>query len=359
MSLRLISIANEACWRSGIIEPGWLSAQWLTGAFRSKVIPLALFQRKFDEFVDLRERPLIQVSAPREDYGKSELTTFFENPVGWRVKAVWQARGSRDDGKSRNRPRFAGSGDPVPNPNYRFSDLNTDRVTLISGPNPRVPLPKSRRGSISKPKVRNSKSTFPHGRLQRIQHHGEASRHVRCGERPGGVEDEREIGRRECVGGCQGIPDGVVAREIESKLNEKVLKALRARLLDQSDAPGWKPWTSVSEGSTTPGAPVTAVEIGPIASRVVLRRSPWRGLHDGGECSGSGLGPWASVSEGRARRARPSPPWRPVKNRVALFLADPNGGVYTAAGSARHAAWDAGRACRKAAPCPAHTSAPW
>jgi len=42
---------------------------------------------------------------------------------------------------------------------------------------------------------------------------------------------------------------------------------------------GWRPWTSVSEGSSTPGAPITAVVIG--------------------------------------------------QDRVALFVADPNGGVYT------------------------------
>jgi hypothetical protein len=34
------------------------------------------------------------------------------------------------------------------------------------------------------------------------------------------------------------MPDGVVAREIEGTLNDKVLKALQERLQDQEEKPG-------------------------------------------------------------------------------------------------------------------------
>ena len=61
---------------------------------------------------------------------------------------------------------------------------------------------------------------------------------------------------------------------------------LRQRLRASAEA-GWALWSSVSEGRSTPGAPITAVVTG--------------------------------------------------QNRVALFLANPNGGIYTTSGSAEAA----------------------
>ena len=90
----------------------------------------------------------------------------------------------------------------------------------------------------------------------------------------------------------------------------------------------WHPWSGVSEGRATPGAPVTAV---PWGQRIALFvADPNGGVYTTGGSQG-GFGPWASVSEGRTTPGAPvtAVPWG---QRIALFVADPNGGVYTTGG---------------------------
>ena len=91
----------------------------------------------------------------------------------------------------------------------------------------------------------------------------------------------------------------------------------------------WGPWASVSEGRSTPGAPITAV---PWGQRIALfLADPNGGVYTTGGDPQGGFGPWASVSEGRSTPGAPitAVPWG---QRIALFLADPNGGVYTTGG---------------------------
>ncbi len=89
------------------------------------------------------------------------------------------------------------------------------------------------------------------------------------------------------------------------------------------------PWTSVSEGSTTPGGMVTAVLWG---KRIALfLADPNGGVYTTGGDPQGGFGPWARVSEGNTTPGGmvTAVPWG---QRIALFLADPNGGVYTTGG---------------------------
>ena len=92
---------------------------------------------------------------------------------------------------------------------------------------------------------------------------------------------------------------------------------------------GGNPWTSVSEGQTTPGAPVTAVPWGQRFALFVA--DPNGGVYTTGGDPQGGFGPWASVSEGRTTPGAwvTAVPWG---QRFAVFVADPNGGVYTTGG---------------------------
>jgi hypothetical protein len=92
---------------------------------------------------------------------------------------------------------------------------------------------------------------------------------------------------------------------------------------------GFGPWGGVAGGAggrTTPGAPVTAV---PWRNRIaVFLADPNGGIYTAVGDPQAGFGPWASVSEGRSTPgARVTVvPWG---DRIAVFLADPNGGIYT------------------------------
>jgi Fibronectin type III domain len=91
----------------------------------------------------------------------------------------------------------------------------------------------------------------------------------------------------------------------------------------------WGPWASVSEGRSTPGALVTAV---PWGERFALfLTDPNGGVYGTGGDPQRGFGPWASVSEGRSTPGAPvtAVPWG---EQFALFVADPNGGIYTTGG---------------------------
>ena len=94
------------------------------------------------------------------------------------------------------------------------------------------------------------------------------------------------------------------------------------------DRPFWA-WASVSDGRSTPGAPVTVV---PWNNQLAaFLADPNGGIYVAAGDPGAGFGPWASVSDGRSTPGAPVTvvPWN---NQLAAFLADPNGGIYVAAG---------------------------
>jgi hypothetical protein len=117
----------------------------------------------------------------------------------------------------------------------------------------------------------------------------------------------------------------------------KYLRTLFALVVVSSSVAGlcqapwiWNPWSSVSEGRATAGAPVTAV---PYGQRIALfLADPNGGIYTITGSPDAGWGLWTSVSEGRSMPGArvTAVPW---KNGFALFVADPNGGVYTATGN--------------------------
>ena len=93
----------------------------------------------------------------------------------------------------------------------------------------------------------------------------------------------------------------------------------------------WAAWASVSEGSSRPGGPVTAV---PWGNNIALfLADPNGGIYtalgdrnyEADHGNFAGFGPWRSVSEGSSTPGGrvTAIPWG---NNIALFLADPNGG---------------------------------
>jgi hypothetical protein len=90
---------------------------------------------------------------------------------------------------------------------------------------------------------------------------------------------------------------------------------------------GWGPWSSVSDGRTTAGAPVTAAWDGERFAVIVA--DPKGGVF---ACFGTieaGWTPWSSVSEGQTTPGGPVTAfWNTSGTQLALFLTDPNGGIY-------------------------------
>ncbi len=90
------------------------------GIKRQRVLPLALFQRKFDEFVNLRERMLFQVRLSGSLFGENWLFVHFEDEVYGTRRILFKKRIS-----------IGG---------VRINDLGTDRIRLtMSSPQPGAP----------------------------------------------------------------------------------------------------------------------------------------------------------------------------------------------------------------------------
>jgi hypothetical protein len=89
----------------------------------------------------------------------------------------------------------------------------------------------------------------------------------------------------------------------------------------------------VSEGSSTPGGAVTAVVTAPNTISLFLA-DPNGGVYTTSGNAASGWVPWTSVSEGRSTPGAPITAIVTGTNHVTLFLADPLGGVFTTEGSA-------------------------
>ena len=99
---------------------------------------------------------------------------------------------------------------------------------------------------------------------------------------------------------------------------------------------GWGPWASVSQGQTTPGATVTALPLGDQSGRVALfLADPAGGVYTTAGSPDGGWGPWANVSDGQTTPGGSvtAVPLGGQPGRVAVFVADAGGGVYTTAGS--------------------------
>jgi hypothetical protein len=90
-------------------------------------------------------------------------------------------------------------------------------------------------------------------------------------------------------------------------------------------------WTlrTVSDGRAVPGSPITAVPWR--QSFALFVADPNGGIYTTGGDPQAGFGPWTSVSEGASTpgAAVTAVPWG---ERFAVFIADPNGGVYTTGG---------------------------
>jgi phospholipase C len=94
----------------------------------------------------------------------------------------------------------------------------------------------------------------------------------------------------------------------------------------------WNPWSSVLEGRAAPGSSVTALSIGGNRFALFLA-DPNGGVYTASGNTDQGWSPWSSVSEGHAAPGSSVTALSIGGNRFALFLADPNGGVYTASGN--------------------------
>ena len=205
------------------------------GFIRKKVIPLEIFQRKFDEFVNERERPLFKFRLHGEKFGKSDLTTFFEDPVDGELKPFGKPTDLRDDGKDLEIDL------PGPfNPNYHFSNLETERITLnITSDPPGSPPEIEARVHFETQDTSIFINNFPNVNFTGLNL---TLRFRLMFDVANGLvqltTDEQSVIADASVDVGAGVPDGVVAREIESKLNEKVLKALQERLQDQEEEPG-------------------------------------------------------------------------------------------------------------------------
>lgn len=94
------------------------------GIKRQRVLPLALFQRKFDEFVNLRERMLFQVRLSGSQFGENWVFVHFEDEVYGTRRILFKKRIKV----------------PYVNSIIRINDLGTDRIRLtMSSPQPGAP----------------------------------------------------------------------------------------------------------------------------------------------------------------------------------------------------------------------------
>lgn len=204
------------------------------GFIRKKVIPLELFQRKFDEFVNERERPLFKFRLHGEQYGKSELTTFFEDPVDGELKPFGKPMDLRNNGNDLEIDL------PGPfNPNFHFNSLETDRVTLNitsdpAGSPPEIEARLHFETGGEELKINNFPNVNFTGLNLRLK------LRLMFDADNGLVElaTSKQSVIADVSVDVRGIPNGYVARKIESTLNENVLKALQERLQDQEEEPG-------------------------------------------------------------------------------------------------------------------------
>ena len=348
----------------GLVEPGWLSAQWLTGSFKRRTIPLALFQRRLDEWVNERESPLFRF---RVDDNK--FSVLVENPLTQQLE-TWRE------------PTSLGHLEvPFSGNNITIHDLNTERVTVqmtsdpgdgtaeveavvrfetrgneieinkmldvnLTGAKVKVRLRfgfDARSGTVdltsflplvdaavARAKVSGNVAEVDfRGRHVRFESPLEGANVVRAFLRAKLLEDFVLTDLSLNVGG---VPSGRVADFLERKFDGGILDGL-SELFADGVGGGWGPWESVSEGGTIPGAPMSAVALGSGRMALFVADSAG-GIYTASRSEKGVWSAWSNVSEGLTTPGGHVTALALGDGRVALFLADPAGGVYTARGSA-------------------------
>src|ERR1022692_4700266 len=102
----------------------------------------------------------------------------------------------------------------------------------------------------------------------------------------------------------------------------------------------WAPWVSVSEGSSTPGGSVTAVPWGNLLALFIA--DPIGGIFTASGNAEQGWGDgWSSVAEGSTMPGAPVTAVALPNGRFALFIADPVGAIYYASGNTQQG-WGSG-----------------
>lgn len=258
-----------------------------SGFRRRKVIPLEVFQQKFNEFVNDRERPLFKFRLHGEEYGKSELTVFVEDPVSGELEPYGDPTDLRPDGGVLEITLPL-----LPNPNFNFNDLNTAKISLNIGSEPtgsppeievrvefetggeelkinnflnvnltrlilKLKLPimlDSNSGLVSLsafvglveqamrevtispvgPDFVNLKVNFRGKKFEQIGKKLDTSYHLNMLKKQLFKEFIKTDARAEVVG----IDGGIVADKIESTLNDKLIEALIEAMLDKGDSAG-------------------------------------------------------------------------------------------------------------------------
>jgi hypothetical protein len=99
---------------------------------------------------------------------------------------------------------------------------------------------------------------------------------------------------------------------------------------------GWSIWTSVSEGRTTPGAPIAAVSIPGQPGRFALfLADPNGGIYTTSGNARDGWDPWSSVADGRTTPGAPVTAMAVRSDSFDLFMSDTNGRISRTSGSAQ------------------------
>jgi phospholipase C len=205
-------------------EPFPLSLRKFVGALPPgrilrKVVDLELLQRKFDQFVNQREQPLFRFRLHGEDYGSSTLTVLFEHPVNGLEPFAEKDLGHLEIDL------------PGPlNPDYHFNDLNSDRFTLHILPD--QPAGIEVRIFFETQGEELKINNFPNVDFQALNL--TLTFHLTFDAENRLVDlstDKRSVVADASVD-VRAIPDGVVARKIESNLNTKVFEALHEKRVE-------------------------------------------------------------------------------------------------------------------------------
>ena len=109
------------------------------------------------------------------------------------------------------------------------------------------------------------------------------------------------------------------------------LDRITLNVIAQLGPPRPSPWGSVSEGQTQPGGIVTAIHSG-VDQFALFLADPQGGVYTASGSTASGSG-WSSVSEGQTTPGAPVTAVSLDGQTIFVFLADPSGEVYVNSGS--------------------------
>ena len=348
----------------GLVEPGWLSAQWLCGSFRRRVVPLSLFQRRLDEYLNQRSSPLVRFRID-----DNRFTVLAENPLTQQLEPM----GEPSDLGHLEVPTFGND--------ITIRDLNTERVTVNMTADPADATPEIEilvrfetrgteieinnspdvdlKGATIKLRLRFGFDTMNgtvdltsfmplvdqavarakvSGKVAEVDFRG---RHVRVDSPLEGQNSVRAFLRARLLKDfvlsdvsvdIAGAPDGTVANFIEGALDGGILDAL-PKVFQDGTGRGWTPWQSASEGSAPAGSPLSAVVLG-IGRVGLFLADPGGSVYTASRSDKGGWSGWSTVSEGHTTPGGQVTAVSLGEGRCAVFLANPQGGVYTTRGSA-------------------------